>query len=53
MQTRNTESIHKNDFDKTCFQHEMAYGNFKDLNKRTQSDKVLRYKVIEIAINPK
>ena len=35
MQTGNTEYIYKNDFDKACFQHDMAYGKFKDLNKRT------------------
>ena len=23
----------------TCFQHDMAYGNFKDLARRTASDK--------------
>ena len=26
------------------FQHDMAYGDFKDLKRRTQSDKVLKYK---------
>ena len=31
----------------------MAYYKFKDLNERTQSDKVLRDKVFEIASNPK
>ena len=28
--------------DKACFQHDMSYGDFKDLTKRTASDKVLR-----------
>ena len=28
--------------DKACFQHDMAYGDFKDLTKRTASDEVLR-----------
>ena len=42
MQTGNTDFIYKNDLDKACFQHDMAYGRFKYLNKRTQSDKVLR-----------
>ena len=28
---------------KTCFQHEMAHGESKDLAKRTQSDKVLKF----------
>ena len=23
--------IYKNEFDKACFQHDMAYGNFEDL----------------------
>ena len=53
MQTENTEYIYKNDFDKVCFQRDMAYGRFKDLNKRTQSDKVLRDKAFETASNPK
>ena len=29
----------------------MAYGKYKDLTKRTQSDKVLRDKAFEIASN--
>ena len=39
--------------DKSCFQHDMAYGDFKDLKRRTQSDKVLKDKAFSIAINPK
>ena len=31
----------------------MVYGDFKDLAKRTASDKVLRGKVFNIAKNPK
>ena len=31
----------------------MAYGKYKDLKKRTQSDKVLKDKTFEIADNPK
>ena len=31
----------------------MAYGNFKDLNRRTGADKVLREKAFNIAKNPK
>ena len=53
VQTGNTEYIYKNDLDKACFQHEMAYGKFKDLNRRTQSDKVSRDKAFEIASSPK
>ena len=53
MQTGNTDYIDKNDLGKACFQHEMAYGKFKDLAKRAQSDKVLRDKAFKIASNPK
>ena len=31
----------------------MAYGDFKDLNRRTAADKVLHAKVFDIAKNPK
>ena len=31
----------------------MAYGDFKDLNRRTASDKILRDKAFNIAKNPK
>ena len=39
MQTGNTDFIYRNELDKACFQHYMAYGKTKDLVKRTQSDK--------------
>ena len=48
-----TSYIYKNELDKTCFQHDMAYGDFKDLPKRTASDKVLRDKTFKIAKNPR
>ena len=53
METGNTDFIDKNELDKACFQHDMAYGKSKDLVKRTQSDKVLRYKAFKIARDPK
>ena len=53
MQTGDTNYIYKNDLDKACFQHDMAYGKYKDLTKRTQSDKFLWDKAFEIASNPK
>ena len=53
MQTGNTNFIYKNELDKACFQHDMAYGKSKDLTKRTQSDKVLKYKAFKIASDPK
>ena len=53
MQTGNTEFIHKNELDKACFQHDMAYGKSKDLAKWPQSDKVFRDKAFKIASDPK
>ena len=55
MQTENTDFIYRNELDKACFQHDMAYGKSKDLTKRTQADKVLRDKAFKIAskfLNP-
>ena len=48
-----TNYIYKNKLDKTCFQHDMAYGDFKDLQRRAFSDKVLRDKAFNISKNPK
>ena len=48
-ETGDTSDIHKNELDKACFQHDMAYGDFKDLPKRTAVDKVLRNKAFKIA----
>ena len=53
MQTSNTDFMYRNELDKVCFQHEMAYGKSKVLAKRTQSDKVLRDKAFQIASDPK
>ena len=52
-ETGDTSYIYKNELDKACFQHNMAYGDFKDLKRRTLSDKVLRDKAFNIAKNPK
>ena len=38
MQTGNTESIYRNELDKACVQHDMAYVKLKELAKKTQSD---------------
>ena len=53
MQTGNTDLIYKNELDKACFQHDMAYGKSKDLIKRAQSDKVLKDEAFKIASNLK
>ena len=52
-ETGDTKYIRKNELDKAYFQHDIAYGDFKDLAKRTASDKVLREKAFKIATNPK
>ena len=48
-ETGDTSYIYKNELDKACFQHDMAYGDFKDLAKRTEAVKVLRDKAFKIA----
>ena len=53
METGDTNYIYRNELDKACFQHDMAYGDFKDLKRRTQSDEVLKDKAFAIASNPK
>ena len=52
-ETGDTNYIQKNKLDKACFQHDMPYGDFKDLARRTASDKVLRDKAFKIASDPK
>ena len=53
MQTGNKDFIYKNKLDQACFQHDTAYGKSKDLEKRTQSDKIWRDKAFKIASDPK
>ena len=53
MQTEDTNYIYKKELDKGCFQHDLAYGKCKDLEKRTQSDKVLKAQAFAIASNLK
>ena len=43
-ETGDTSYIYKNELDKACFQHDMAYGDFKDLKRKTALDKILRDK---------
>ena len=52
-ETGATNYIYKNKLHKPCFQHDMAYGDFKDLARKRASDKVLRDKAFNIAKNPK
>ena len=52
-ETGDTKHIYRNELHKACFQHDMAYGCFKDLGRRTASDVVLRDKAFNIPTNPK
>ena len=52
-ETGDTSYIYKNKLDKACFQHDMVYGDFKDLPKTTAADKVLRDKAFKIASDQK
>ena len=50
MKAGNTDFIYRNELDKACFQHDIAYGKSKDLVKRTQSNKVLRDKTFKLLV---
>ena len=52
-ETGDTRYIYKNELDKASLQHDMAYEDFKDLKRRTFSDKVLSNKAFNIAKTPK
>ena len=48
-ETEDSRYIYQNELDRACFQHDMVYGDFKDLTKRTTSDKILHDKAFNIA----
>ena len=52
-QTGHSRYFFQNEQDKACFQHDMAYGDFKDSTRRAASDKILRDKAFNIAKNSK
>ena len=52
-ETGDPRYIIKNELDRDCFQHDLTYGDFKGLARRTDSDKVLRGKPYNIAKNPR
>ena len=52
-ETGDRDYIYKNELDKACFQHDMTYGDFKDLAKRTIADKILRHKAFKIVSDQK
>ena len=50
-ETGDSRYIYQNELDKACFQQDVAYGHFKDLTRRTASDKILRDKAFDITKN--
>ena len=52
-ESRYSRYIYQDELDKSSFQYEMAYGDFKDLPRSIASDKVLCDKAFNIAKNPK
>ena len=52
-ETEDSQYIYQNELDKACFQHDMAYEDFKDLTRGTASNKILHDKAFNIAKNPK
>ena len=52
-ETGDTKCIYRNELDKASFQHDMAYGDFKDLGRRAAADKVLKDEAFNIAKDPK
>ena len=51
LKKRDKSCLYKNKLDKACFQHDMVYGDFKDVKRRTASDKISRDKTFSIAKN--
>ena len=52
-ETGDLRYVYHNELDKVCFQHDIAYEDFKDLTRRTASEKILCVKTFNIAENPK
>ena len=50
--TEDSRYTYQNELDKAYFQHDMAYGDFNYLPRRTTSDKMLPDKAFNIAKNP-
>ena len=43
-ETVDSLNIYQNELDKVCFQHSMAFKDFKDLTRRIGTDKILQIK---------
>ena len=51
-ETGGSGHIYQNELDKAWLQHDMAYGDFKDLTRKTAFDQILRHKAFNISKNP-
>ena len=51
--TGESRYIYQKELDKACFQYDMAYGDFKDLTRRAESDKIFCDKTFSNTKNPK
>ena len=52
-ETGDSRDIYQKEIDQACFQHDMAYEDFINLNRRTATDKALPDKAFNIAKNRK
>ena len=50
---KHLKPVHNIELDKACFSHDAAYSDSIDSAQRTNSDKILKEKTYEIAINSK
>ena len=52
-ETEDLRYIYQNELDKACFQHEMDYGDFRDLSTRTAANKIIREEALNTAKDAK
>ena len=52
-ETGDSRYIYQIKLHKACFQHDLSYGDFKDLSSRAASDEILRDKAFNIPKNSK
>ena len=52
-ETGDSRYTHQKELDKACFQHDMAYADFKDLTRRKAFHEIWRNKAFNFAKNPK
>ena len=53
IETGDSKCIYRNELNKACFQHNMTYGDFKNVARKIDSDKGLNDRAFNIAKNPK